>query len=224
MPNAIARHSRDAELLKLDGLTASGFKDIGFRLRKGEILGITGLADSGRNELAMAISGVVPAHSGSIRLEGNVTEVKSPAEAIERGIGYVPEDRLAEGLFLDKSIFQNEIALIFRKLCNSLGIVDQKQGRNIAASLMKEMRLNTTNLDLPVGALSGGNQQRVLIGRWLSIAPSFWCCTARPSASMWDQKTLFTAQFRRWPKLAWVSSSSAMICLSFCRMPTAFLL
>jgi len=132
----------DAELLKLDGLTASGFKDIGFTLRKGEILGITGLA-----------------------------EVKSPAEAIERGIGYVPEDRLAEGLFLDKSIFQNEIALIFRKLCNSLGIVDQKQGRNIAASLMKEMRLNTTNLDLPVGALSGGNQQRVLIGRWLSIGP-----------------------------------------------------
>jgi len=161
----------DAELLKVDGLAASGFKDIGFTLRKGEILGITGLADSGRNELAMAITGVVPADRGSIHLEGAITDVRTPAEAIERGIGYVPEDRLAEGLFLDKSIFQNEIALIFRKLCNSLGIVDQKQGRNIAASLMKEMRLNTTNLDLPVGALSGGNQQRVLIGRWLSIGP-----------------------------------------------------
>lgn len=159
------------ELLKLDNLTASGFKNIGLNLRKGEILGITGLADSGRNELAMAITGIVPAESGKISLEGKATQVKNPAAAIEHGIGYVPEDRLAEGLFLDKSIFENEIALIFRKLCNSLGIVDQKKGRTIAASLMQDMRLNTTNLDLPVGALSGGNQQRVLIGRWLSIGP-----------------------------------------------------
>lgn len=161
----------EAELLKLEDLTARGFKDVGFTLRKGEILGITGLADSGRNELAMAITGISPADSGSISLESRKIAVKSPADAIELGIGYVPEDRLAEGLFLDKSIFENEIALIFRRLSNSLGIVDQKQGRTIATSLMKEMRLNTTNLDLPVGALSGGNQQRVLIGRWLSIGP-----------------------------------------------------
>lgn len=170
----------------------------------------------------MAITGVVPAHSGSIRLEGNVTEVKSPAEAIERGIGYVPEDRLAEGLFLDKSIFQNEIALIFRKLCNSLGIVDQKQGRNIAASMMKEMRLNTTNLDLPVGALSGGNQQRVLIGRWLSIAPKLLVLHGPTVGVDVGSKIQSIAQFRRWPKLAWASSSSAMISRSFCRTPIAF--
>ncbi len=117
----------EAELLKLDKLSASGFKGIGFSLRKGEILGITGLADSGRNELAMAITGVVPAHSGSIRLEGTVTEVKSPAEAIERGIGYVPEDRLAEGLFLDKSIFENEIALIFKSSATALASLIRKR-------------------------------------------------------------------------------------------------
>jgi simple sugar transport system ATP-binding protein len=140
-------------------------------LKKGEILGITGLADSGRNELALALTGVAPATGGTVTLDGKVVSVRSPAEAIAHGIGYVPEDRLAEGLFLDKSIFENEIALIVSRLANSLGVVDREEGRRIAARLSEEMRLNTKNLDLPVGALSGGNQQRVLIGRWLSIAP-----------------------------------------------------
>ena len=111
------------------------------------------------------------ASGGTIALEGKTVTVRSPAEAIERGIGYVPEDRLAEGLFLDKSIFENEIALIVSRLAKSLGVVDREEGRKIAARLSEDMRLNTKNLDLPVGALSGGNQQRVLIGRWLSIAP-----------------------------------------------------
>ena len=163
--------SSDAELLKVDRLTADGVRDMSFSLKKGEILGITGLADSGRNELAMALTGVAPASGGTITLDGKAVSVRSPAEAIERGIGYVPEDRLAEGLFLDKSIFENEIALIVSRLANSLGVVDREEGRKIAARLSEEMRLNTKNLDLPVGALSGGNQQRVLIGRWLSIGP-----------------------------------------------------
>ncbi|WP_244499537.1 sugar ABC transporter ATP-binding protein [Rhizobium sp. AC44/96] len=161
----------DADLLKVDRLVADGVRDMSFSIRKGEILGITGLADSGRNELAMALTGVAPATSGVVTLEGKTVSVRSPAEAIERGIGYVPEDRLAEGLFLGKSIFENEIALIVSRLANALGVVDREEGRTIAARLSEEMRLNTKNLDLPVGALSGGNQQRVLIGRWLSIAP-----------------------------------------------------
>lgn len=161
----------DAELLKVDRLIADGVRDMSFSIRKGEILGITGLADSGRNELAMALTGVAPATSGVVTIEGKTVSVRSPAEAIERGIGYVPEDRLAEGLFLGKSIFENEIALIVSRLANSIGVVDREEGRTIATRLSEEMRLNTKNLDLPVGALSGGNQQRVLIGRWLSIAP-----------------------------------------------------
>lgn len=161
----------DAELLKVDRLVAGGVREMSFSVKKGEILGITGLADSGRNELAMALTGVAPATSGAITLDGKAVSVRSPAEAIEQGIGYVPEDRLAEGLFLDKSIFENEIALIVSRLANSLGVVDREEGRKIAARLSEEMRLNTKDLDLPVGALSGGNQQRVLIGRWLSIAP-----------------------------------------------------
>lgn len=159
------------ELLKVSRLTAPGVEDVSFAVRQGEILGITGLADSGRNELAMAIAGVEPAGSGTIALDGRAVSIRRPADAIQHGIGYVPEDRLAEGLFLDKSIFENEIALIITRLSNALGVVNKEEGRVIAARLSEEMRLNTKNLDLPVGALSGGNQQRVLIGRWLSIAP-----------------------------------------------------
>ncbi|AOF92592.1 sugar ABC transporter ATP-binding protein [Sinorhizobium sp. RAC02] len=161
----------DADRLKVDRLVADGVREISFSVKRGEILGITGLADSGRNELAMALTGVVPATGGVLTLDGKVVSVRSPAEAIQQGIGYVPEDRLAEGLFLDKSIFENEIALIVARLSNSFGVVDQEEGRKIAARLSEEMRLNTRDIDLPVGALSGGNQQRVLIGRWLSIAP-----------------------------------------------------
>jgi simple sugar transport system ATP-binding protein len=161
----------DEELLKIERLVVDGVREISFSLKKGEILGITGLADSGRNELAMALAGVAPATGGSVILDGKAIVMRSPAEAIEHGIGYVPEDRLAEGLFLDKSILENEIALIVSRLANSFGVVDRQEGRRIAALLSEEMRLNTKDLDLPVGALSGGNQQRVLIGRWLSIAP-----------------------------------------------------
>lgn len=161
----------DAELFSVSRLGSLRFHDVSFSLRKGEILGVTGLADSGRNELAMAVAGVMPATSGTMWIDSAETNIRRPADAIAHGIGYVPEDRLAEGLFLDKTIFENEIALIVTRLCNRLGIVDKKEGRRIAARLSEDVRLNTRDLDLPVGSLSGGNQQRALIGRWLSILP-----------------------------------------------------
>lgn len=160
------------ELLTVHGLTASpDFVDIGFSLRKGEILGITGLADSGRNELALAISGVRPADSGSIAVSGARARIRHPSDSIRHGIGYVPENRLEEGLFLEKSILDNEIALVVAALANAWGVIDDRKGRDIAAGVAKDMRLNTTDIDMPVGSLSGGNQQRVLIGRWLTIDP-----------------------------------------------------
>jgi len=133
-----------ANLLKVEGLRADGVAGVSFSVDKGEILGITGLADSGRNELAMALAGVVPATQGKIT---------------------------SEGLFLGKSILHNGIALTVSRLVNAFGVVDQDEGRKISLQLSENMRLNTKDVDLPVGALSGGNQQRVLIGRWLTINP-----------------------------------------------------
>lgn len=211
----------DTDLLKVDRLVADGVRDMSFSIRKGEILGITGLADSGRNELAMALTGVAPATSGVIALEGKAVFVRSPAEAIERGIGYVPEDRLAEGLFLGKSIFENEIALIVSRLANALGIVDREEGRTIAARLSEEMRLNTKNLDLPVGALSGGNQQRVLIGRWLSIAPKLLVLHGPTVGVDVGSKDTIYRVIQGSPNPAWASSSSATTCPNCCRTLTA---
>lgn len=159
-------------LFTANGLTSSPcFYDVHFSLNKGEILGITGLADSGRNELALAIFGVRPAASGAITVEGEKATIRHPSDSIRCGIGYVPENRLEEGLFLEKSILDNEIALVMTKLANAYGVIDDAKGRAIAAKVAVDMHLNTKDIDMPVGSLSGGNQQRVLIGRWLTIEP-----------------------------------------------------
>ncbi len=158
-------------------LTAKGvcrgqaFRDISFTLHRGEILGITGLSDSGRNELAMALAGHLSTDSGSLFLDGQPVRIGSPSEAIDHRIGYVPEDRLSEGLFIEKSIFENAVPLILGRIAGRLGLIDRRKGRDAARGIAAGMNLNTADIDLPVGTLSGGNQQRVLIGRWLSIDP-----------------------------------------------------
>lgn len=161
-----------ATLLDVEGLgRGAAFRDVRFTLAEGEVLGITGLADAGRNELALALAGVVPATTGQLRLQGRALSLRSPADAIEAGIGYVPEDRLAEGLFLDKPILVNLVTLVLDRLRGRFGGIDRARARTLAASCVEQLQVATPNVDLPVQALSGGNQQRVLIGRWLTIAP-----------------------------------------------------
>ena len=161
-----------AELLRVEGLgRARAFRDVSFTLQRGEVLGITGLLDSGRNELALALAGVAPAETGRVSLDGQALDLDTPASAIASGIGYVPEDRLAEGLFLEKSIRDNIGVAVLRRLRNALGIVDGRRARNLATETVKDLQIATPNVELPVQSLSGGNQQRVLIGRWLTIAP-----------------------------------------------------
>ncbi|SNY92250.1 simple sugar transport system ATP-binding protein [Cohaesibacter sp. ES.047] len=162
----------DDEIFKVKRASAGdAFHDVSFSLKRGEVLGITGLSDSGRNELALAMTGHMHLDKGCLEIEGKETEIFSPKCAIDLGIGYVPEDRLAEGLFIEKSIFENEVTLLFDKLVNAFGLINQRKGRVEASRISKLMTVNTTDIDLPVGALSGGNQQKVLIGRWLSIEP-----------------------------------------------------
>ena len=160
------------ERLRVEGLTRRGaFRDIDFTLRRGEILGITGLLDSGRNELALALAGVAPAEGGRVVLDGETLALDTPAEAIARGIGYVPEDRLVEGLFLEKSIRDNIGVAVLKRLQGALGLLDGRRSRKLAEDTVADLQIATPNVDLPVQSLSGGNQQRVLIGRWLTIEP-----------------------------------------------------
>lgn len=159
-------------LLQLDDFGCGDrFQHVNLRVSRGEILGITGLMDSGRNELGQAIAGVLSATSGTLRMNGVPVHVRRPADAIACGIGYVPEDRLSEGLFLDKPILSNLVALVLDDLRGRFGLFDRTKSRALAQALVDELHIATPSVDLPVQSLSGGNQQRVLIGRWLTIKP-----------------------------------------------------
>jgi simple sugar transport system ATP-binding protein len=168
------RHrSHDGDvLLKVEALgRGAQFSDVGFTLHKGEILGITGLLDSGRNELAMALAGVQAADRGRISLAAKEITLKTPADGIRQGIGYVPEDRLNEGLFLDKPIRDNIVTAVLGRLRGRFGALDARQCQALAERTVADLQIATPDVDRPVQSLSGGNQQRVLIGRWLAIDP-----------------------------------------------------
>jgi simple sugar transport system ATP-binding protein len=149
----------------------NAFEGVDFTLHKGEVLGITGLLDSGRNELALALSGISPAKLGSISLEGIELKLSAPKNAIQAGIAYVPEDRITEGLFLDKPIRDNIIVSSLQSVRSRLGLVSADKAQALALKTIKDLQIATPDVDRPVQMLSGGNQQRVLIGRWLAINP-----------------------------------------------------
>lgn len=160
------------DLLEVKGLGCENyFEGVSLQVSPGEVVGITGLMDSGRNELGLALAGVLPATAGSIRIGGKHVVLKRPIDAIDHGIGYVPEDRLAEGLFLDKPVLANVVALVLDQLKSGFGLLDRRRSRALAESLVAELQIATPDVHLPVQSLSGGNQQRILIARWLTIKP-----------------------------------------------------
>ena len=159
----------DKPVLELKNLTLEGaFSDISFSLRKGEILGITGLLDSGRTELALSMFGLRPADSGQILKDGTPVKITSPREAIDNKIGYVPEDRLSEGLFLTQSIADNIIISEIDRLKKKNGIFDLKKRDQEVEKWVKELEIKTKNPDNPATTLSGGNQQRIVLAKWLA--------------------------------------------------------
>jgi simple sugar transport system ATP-binding protein len=149
---------------------AAVFADVSFALHRGEVLGITGLLDSGRNELALALSGVHPATSGEVKLEGKSVQIRNPRDAISLGLGYVPEDRLTEGLFLTKPIRENIVVTVIDTLLKGIQLNFASMTAR-AVGFVKDLQVATPNVELPVSSLSGGNQQRVMVARWLATKP-----------------------------------------------------
>jgi rhamnose transport system ATP-binding protein len=150
---------------------ATGVKNVSLNVRRGEILGIAGLVGSGRTQLAETIFGLTPADSGEIRLRGESVAIASPADAIRRGIGYVPEDRPRHGVILEMSIAANTSLANLKNVAHH-GLIDRAEERALAAGFVRQLRIKTPSVDMEAGALSGGNQQKVALARWLAIEPA----------------------------------------------------
>jgi len=162
----------DRVRLSVKGLSLDGtFSDVSFEVRAGEILGVAGLVGSKRTELAETLFGVRRATSGDIFIDGVPVEMDSPADAIDRGMAFLTEDRKASGLFMPLCVHENmEVAVLGGEFVTS-GFVRQAKLLAACRATAAAVRVKTPTLFEPVQHLSGGNQQKVLVGRWLLTAP-----------------------------------------------------
>jgi ABC-type sugar transport system ATPase subunit len=153
--------------LEAVALSGNGAHDISFTVRKGEILGLSGLVGAGRTELAMLLFGAAPVESGEIRVGGGAARIHSPADAIRNRIGLLPEDRKGSGLFLEFGITWNISFPIVRRL-SRIGVVDTDRERVIAQRYKERLDIRASDLLQQVKTLSGGNQQKVIIAKTLA--------------------------------------------------------
>jgi ABC-type sugar transport system ATPase subunit len=153
--------------LEVKNLTGNGDKNISFTVRKGEILGISGLVGAGRTELAMLLFGAVPATKGEILLNGKPVKIKRPLDAIQQKIGLLTEDRKGQGLFLELSVKWN-ISFPIAGRISKYGIVNTKKEDEIAKKYKERINIKTPSLTQQVINLSGGNQQKVVLAKSLA--------------------------------------------------------
>lgn len=159
------------KILEVSDLAIEGvFSNVSFTLNKGDVLGITGLLGSGRNEIGDALFGVNPADSGMIRLNGEVVTIRSINDATRLRIGYVPEDRLTQGLFLSRSIKDNTIASSIKKYMHK-GKLDEVAMEKDTWDWIEKIGCVATDIHAPIRTLSGGNAQKMVIAKWLNIEP-----------------------------------------------------
>lgn len=158
--------------LSVKGLTLNGvFKDVSFDLREGEILGIAGLVGSGRSNIAETLFGVTPASSGTIEIDGKFVDVSSPRVAMEHGMAFLTEDRKETGCFLMLDVQSNTQMAVLQDKYVKYGFVQQVQLAKDSEAMAQTLRVRTPDMQEPVINLSGGNQQKVLIARWLLTKP-----------------------------------------------------
>lgn len=153
-------------LLEVKNLNNKNIKDISFKLHSGEILGFSGLMGAGRTEIMRAIFGLDPLDSGEIFIEGELVDIKNPHTAINHGVGFLTESRKEEGLILDFSVKDNISMTAFEEFSKK-GIIDTKVENQFVDLLIDRLTVKTSSRDLPVRFLSGGNQQKVVMAKWI---------------------------------------------------------
>jgi rhamnose transport system ATP-binding protein len=157
-------------VFSLRNFSCPGVQNVSLEIRAGEVLGIAGLVDAGRTELARAIFGVAPTDSGEMFLDGERIEIHSPQDAVARGIAYVPEDRRRHGVILEMAIAQNMTMAIHRKIFPGTWLRFGAE-RQMALDYIRDLSIRAFGPDAPGNALSGGNQQKVALARWLAAKP-----------------------------------------------------
>jgi rhamnose transport system ATP-binding protein len=169
---ARGEHPEGEVVMKVGGLGRSGvFSEVSFELRRGEVLGFAGLVGAGRTDIALSLFGVSPADIGTIELEGQRLEIGSPQQALSHGIAYLSEDRRRLGLSVEQSVMANVTLATLKRYTNALGLIDQDKERADAEALRQRLGIRAPSLSTPVSQLSGGNQQKTMLAKWLNTHP-----------------------------------------------------
>ena len=159
-------------MLAVTGLTRAGeFADVSFELRRGEVLGLIGLLGAGRTEVAISLFGMSRTDPGEIRVGGDVVALRSNRDASRAGIAYRSEDRLNLGLNMRQSVKDNLVIAVLSRLANRLGWIKLGKRRDAAAEWVARLRIRAAGVETPAHQLSGGNQQRVALAKWLATDP-----------------------------------------------------
>jgi simple sugar transport system ATP-binding protein len=165
-PNSNKENILEVEHLSLHG----AFENVSFTLNKGDVLGITGLLGSGRSEIGDALFGITPADSGTVKLNGKEIFIHSIHDATKHRIGYVPEDRLTQGLFLTRSIRDNTVAPSLSKYLKK-GRIDTAELDSVTRYWIKKIGCVASSTEAPIKTLSGGNAQKMVIAKWMNTEP-----------------------------------------------------
>jgi rhamnose transport system ATP-binding protein len=145
-------------------------RNVSFKVRAGEIVGMAGLVGSGRSETAQVIFGITPPESGEILIDGKPVNIRRPHDAIQQGIAYVPEDRGTQGLIKEMTLRENASMAVMDRLSN-IGFINRNQERNMAAQTIADLEVRAYSTEQVANKLSGGNQQKVVIAKWLASNP-----------------------------------------------------
>ena len=165
-------HNKNKTILEVKNISRKGeYKDVSFSISQGEVVGIIGLLGAGRTELALSLFGMNQPENGEIFLENKKVNFKSNLNAISSGIAYVSEDRLSLGLIQDQSIEDNLISTVLQKILTKFGLLSLKKKREIVYRWIKELDVKLGNTKNAISTLSGGNQQKVAIAKWLTTNP-----------------------------------------------------
>jgi rhamnose transport system ATP-binding protein len=158
--------------LKVDGLSKSGaFDDISFEIHAGEVLGFAGLVGARRTDVGLALFGIAPAERGTVELDGQPIRVTNPRQAMDLGIAYSTEDRRQLGLIMPQSIANNIVLPSLPRFLSQFGLVKRQEEDDVAETYRQLLKIRAASVDVPAAALSGGNQQKVVISKWLETHP-----------------------------------------------------